>query len=140
MIHFLEGTTVTPNLNRMSDYNCWVEGRNERSYKIHGPSLEFLRQIFIPASNRNNSSCEVKRNYEVEETGNQLADRLQKRPLLAHASREKYRGIAAPIVGNRNRFRESDVAALDMLLISGHRLQIWYDSRLRNFHQEVNAQ
>ena len=59
---------------------------NERSYKIRGPSLELLRQIFISASNRNNSSCEVKRNYEVEETGNQLANRLQKRPLLAHPS------------------------------------------------------
>jgi len=48
------------------------------TYKIGGPSLGPLRQIFIPASNRDNSSCEVKRNHEVKEPGDQLTNRLQK--------------------------------------------------------------
>jgi len=56
------------------------------TYKIGGPSLGPLRQIFIPASNRDNSSCEVKRNHEVKEPGDQLTNRLQKWHLLVHPS------------------------------------------------------
>jgi len=59
---------------------------------------------------------------------------------ISTSFRRTYLGISTPIVKNGDRLRESHVTTLNIFAFFGHGLQVWYNRRIRNLHQEVNAQ